>query len=141
MNILLFLPALLYIYYISLGPIHTLLHLTTILAIQLFLATPFLSLPREYLSTAFNFSREFDWEWTVNWRWLGRGLFESKELSKGLLALHGIGLIVCLVKWSEREGGVWGLARRGLGNPMKGAALGRGFPSPARQSSSFSIQI
>lgn len=133
MNILLFLPALLYIYYISLGPLITILHLTTIAAIQVSLAFPFLSHPREYVSTAFNFSREFDWEWTVNWRWLGQELFESEALSKGLLALHFGGLLLCLWKWSEREGGVWGLIRRGLSNPMRGAALGRNRPSPTRK--------
>ena len=139
MNILLFLPALLYILYISVGPAQTLLHLHAILSIQYMLAHPFLSHPFEYLRTAFNFSREFDWEWTVNWRWLGQELFESKGFSKGLLGLHLGGLLVCLWKWSERDGGVWGLIRRGLRNPTKGAALGRGRPSPARTSFPDSI--
>ena len=138
MNILLFVPALLYIYYISLGPVSTILHLVTISTIQVSLAAPFLSNPREYFSTAFNFSREFDWEWTVNWRWLGQELFESEALSKGLLALHFAGLLLCLWKWSEREGGVWGLFRRGMSSPMRGAALGRSRPSPRRKISSHS---
>lgn len=56
---------------------------------QAVLAWPFISTNiKSYSTKAFEFSRVFLWTWTVNWRFLGREWFQSKELSYGLLAAH-----------------------------------------------------
>ena len=128
MNLLLYLPALLYLFFTTLGALPTLLHLSLIALIQAVLATPFVTSPQAaliYLSTAFNFSREFLWEWTVNWRWLGEEAFESSELSRGLLVGNVLALVLFGATWAETEGGVWKLLGRGLRKPMEGAVLGR----------------
>jgi alpha-1,3-mannosyltransferase len=53
------------------------------------LATPFLTeFPKSYLSRAFEFTRQFLFQWTVNWRFVGEEVFLSKGFSLGLLGLH-----------------------------------------------------
>lgn len=137
MNLLLFLPALAYILYTCLGLFPLLLHLSQIFSVQYLLAMPFLALPKQYLSTAFNFGRDFEWVWTVNWRWLGEETFSSRELKWGLLGAHLLGLGLCLLKWSGEEGGLYRLARRGITNPMRAASLSRRKMTPNRTSSPF----
>lgn len=128
MNLLLFLPGLLFLLFTTLGAVSTVVHLLTIVLVQVLLAAPFLtdlSASPIYFHTAFNFSREFLWEWTVNWRWLGERAFESKELSGGLLIAHVVVLILCGLNWSEKEGGALKLLSRGLKNPSVGPARGQ----------------
>jgi len=56
---------------------------------QILLAFPFLlKNPWGYLSRAFEFSRQFLFKWTVNWRFMGEERFLSKEFSYALLAGH-----------------------------------------------------
>lgn len=141
MHILLSLPAVLYIVFINLGTIPTLLHIALIILVQICLAAPFAATyPSQYISGAFNFSRSFDWKWTVNWRWLGEEAFKSQELSRGLLALHVLGLLILLNKWASKEGGILQLARRGLTDPLRAAAIG-GRKSSNDCESSFSAPI
>lgn len=128
MNLLLFLPGLLFLLFTTLGAISTVIHVLTIILVQVLLAAPFLtdlSAASIYFHTAFNFSREFVWEWTVNWRWLGERAFESKELSGGLLIAHAVVLILCGMNWSGKEGGTLQLLSRGLKNPSVGPARGQ----------------
>jgi alpha-1,3-mannosyltransferase len=134
MNLLLYAPALLYIFFTTLGLVSSLIQITLIVLVQIALAAPFLTNPSNaliYLHTAFNFSREFSWEWTVNWRWLGEEAFSSPELSKGLLALNAFVLVLFGFKWAEKEGGVFRVIWRGLKRPTKGAALS--IPSADRE--------
>lgn len=42
----------------------------------------------QYLSQAFNFSRQFLFKWTVNWRFVGEELFLSKNFQTSLLVGH-----------------------------------------------------
>lgn len=137
MNFLLYLPALLYLFFTSLGLLRTLLQLNTLLFVQLLLANPFFEsvpLAQTYFLSAFNFGREFEWEWTVNWRWVGREAFESSGFAKGLLGLNGLVILVLGIKWAGEEGGVVKLIKRGLNNPLEGAVKGR--PSPECELSS-----
>lgn len=130
MNLLLFLPGLLFLIFTTLGAISTVVHLATIALVQLLLAGPFLTsrtAALTYFHTAFNFSREFLWEWTVNWRWIGEEAFENPRFSGALLIANVIALVLLGLKWSEKEGGAYGLITRGLKRPQVGPA--RGEPS------------
>ncbi|BDD56611.1 dolichyl-P-Man:Man(5)GlcNAc(2)-PP-dolicholalpha-1, 3-mannosyltransferase [Monascus purpureus] len=57
--------------------------------IQFLLAIPFLqSNPSGYASRAFELTRQFMFKWTVNWRFVGEGIFLSRGFSLSLLAVH-----------------------------------------------------
>lgn len=47
-----------------------------------------------YLSRAFEFGRQFLFQWTVNWRFVGEEIFQSRRFSMTLLAVHLTLLIV-----------------------------------------------
>ncbi|KAK4047848.1 dolichyl-P-Man:Man(5)GlcNAc(2)-PP-dolichol alpha-1,3-mannosyltransferase [Microbotryomycetes sp. JL201] len=123
MNLLLFLPGLVFVWTTSLGFIQLLGHLTAVALVQLVVALPFASSSSglsTYFSTSFNFSREFLWEWTVNWRWLGQAAFESPELSGLLLIVHLIVLIFFGSSWSDRSGKpVFDLVREAITKPFQ----------------------
>lgn len=79
--------------------------------LQIVLAVPFLSTNwRGYLGRAFELSRQFKYEWTVNWRMLGEERFLSKELALGLLALHaGVLLVFVAARWLRPVGNNYSL--------------------------------
>lgn len=61
---------------------------------QIILALPFIrEYPYSYVNRAFEFSREFLYKWTVNWRFLDEEMFLSKEFAICLLLAHAIILI------------------------------------------------
>ncbi|SCZ96115.1 BZ3500_MvSof-1268-A1-R1_Chr8-1g10015 [Microbotryum saponariae] len=120
MNFLLYLPGLLYLFYTSLGVYKMLLQLLAIGSTQMLLAVPFLGTRAkaiDYFATSFNFGRDFLWEWTVNWRWVGQPLFEGRGFSELLLVSHAAILIVCGLTWSWKESGPVRLLRQGLKRP------------------------
>lgn len=110
MNTLLALPGVAIVLIHSLGRDRALSQASIMLQIQALLAWPFISVnAKGYLTKAFEFSRVFLWKWTVNWRFLGKDLFLSKELSYGLLAAH-VGLLAFFVftRWLKPARlGVW----------------------------------
>jgi alpha-1,3-mannosyltransferase len=56
--------------------------------------------PFIYLSKAFEFSRQFFFKWTVNWRFIGEETFLSKPFSLGLLGAHaGLLLLFLETRW------------------------------------------
>ncbi|KAI9796849.1 MAG: dolichyl-P-Man:Man(5)GlcNAc(2)-PP-dolichol alpha-1,3-mannosyltransferase [Candelina submexicana] len=68
--------------------------------VQLLLASPFL--PKNaigYLSRAFDFSRQFLFKWTVNWKFIGEEAFLSRPFSISLLLAH---LVILLLFTSTR---------------------------------------
>jgi alpha-1,3-mannosyltransferase len=109
MNILLFLPGLLVLLFqyrgvrgtvegVSIiGLIQVRIFLSTHLRLtdhaysQLLLPAPFflsatnLDLGRAYFTSAFDFSRQFLYEWTVNWRFITEDTFHSREFATALL--------------------------------------------------------
>lgn len=134
MNFLLYLPGLCYLLWTSLGPVPSLLPLALIALPQLALAAPFLASPASaltYAHTAFDFSRAFLWEWTVNWRWLGEDAFHKRELAGGLVLGHLVGLVLLALSWGEVEGGLVEVVWRGVRRPTRPA--GRGRPSADRE--------
>lgn len=155
MNLLLFLPGLLFILFTSLGLIATVQQLALLVLSQLLLGAPFFlpsliadssfEMLKVYAGTGFDFSRAFLWEWTVNWRWLGQDVFDSPGLSTMLLSAHMIGLVLFGVAWSEAVSPpedaetqddilaglrtTWSLFRRGLKHPSVGPLDKLGEPS------------
>lgn len=74
-------------------------------ALQALIATPFLRYPWAYLSRAFEFSRQFFFKWTVNWRFVGEDAFLSKQFSYTLLALHASVLLTFIfTRWLPATG-------------------------------------
>ena len=58
--------------------------------------------PRSYVTRAFEFTRQFLYEWTVNWRFVSEETFLSKEFTLGLLAVHAMLLVLFLAfKWKQ----------------------------------------
>lgn len=101
MNTLLVLPAVAVLYLQALGRDSALRQALIMVQMQFLLGTPFLSeAPRSYLAGAFEFTRQFLFEWTVNWRFVGEEMFLSRTFSLGLLALHAALLFVFAVtRW------------------------------------------
>ncbi|CAK1358619.1 unnamed protein product [Cercospora beticola] len=55
-----------------------------------------------YLTRAFEFTRQFMFKWTVNWRFVGEETFLSKPFSYGLLATHAMILYTFIVgRWTR----------------------------------------
>ena len=126
MNILLFFPPMLVVFVKELGFIRSTLNLIIIALFQIVVGLPFiLTYPAQYFHLAFDFSRQFFYIWTVNWKvwnWpivpiitktlthfqiVSEELFLSKEFATTLLALH-LGLLVIFgFIWTSSEGGVF----------------------------------
>ncbi|WVW84139.1 hypothetical protein I302_106168 [Kwoniella bestiolae CBS 10118] len=130
MNILLFLPGLLVLLFQYRGVYGTIEGIMTIGAIQILLPSPyFLSsayLSKAYFTSAFDFSRQFLYEWTVNWRFIDEKSFLSRERATLLLAGHlGIVGLFAAFKWSPVPGGTLAVLKDGLGRWSK-PAVGHG---------------
>ena len=57
-----------------------------------------------YVSRAFEFSRQFMFKWTVNWRFVGEETFLSGEFSVALLVLHVSILVLFTIGWVKPSG-------------------------------------
>lgn len=58
--------------------------------------------PLSYAAGAFEFTRQFFYKWTVNWRFISEETFLSKEFAIGLLAVHALLLLLFLaVQWNR----------------------------------------
>ncbi|EPQ25784.1 uncharacterized protein PFL1_06651 [Pseudozyma flocculosa PF-1] len=89
MNVLLFLPAFAAALFLFAGFVGLLQGLALILAAQVALAWPFIAHdPASYLAYAFNLSRQFEYRWTVNWRFVDEDTFLSRPFSLALLGVH-----------------------------------------------------
>ncbi|KAG4302182.1 hypothetical protein PCK1_001454 [Pneumocystis canis] len=94
MNALLFFPAIIMILLQMLGVKSMLWHFFIIFFFQILLSIPFMSYKREYVTRAFDFSRVFLYEWTVNWKFLPESVFLSKKFSLLLFFAHGLILFI-----------------------------------------------
>lgn len=94
MNILNFLPGLLVLLFQYRGIVGTVEGLSIIGLIQFLLPAPFFFsksnpyLISAYFTSAFDFSRQFLYEWTVNWKFISEETFLSRERAVTLLAGH-----------------------------------------------------
>jgi alpha-1,3-mannosyltransferase len=113
MNALLLLPplAVLMLKRCSLASIA--LSALSFVAMQLALALPFLlHSPISYFSSAFDLSRDFLYEWSVNWQFVPEPIFHNTFFSRSLLALHLVSLfLLAHFKWcSDQPHGLLGAA-------------------------------
>lgn len=125
MSALLYLPGLFVILFKRHGLIMSLRHLLVLAFIQIVLAHSFLAEdPRAYLQNAFNLSRVFMYQWTVNWRFLDERTFLSRSWARGLIVGHVTVLIAFgLFRWCRSDGGVPVVLRKGFRHPMLPAML------------------
>ncbi|EFY97398.2 ALG3 domain (glycosyl transferase family 58) protein [Metarhizium robertsii] len=96
--------------------------------VQLVIALPFVAKNwRGYLGRAFELSRQFKFEWTVNWRMMGEELFLSKQFATVLLVLHALVLLIFVTsRWLQP-------ARRSLVSLISPMLRGRSPFTPAEE--------
>jgi alpha-1,3-mannosyltransferase len=101
MSLLLVLPAVAVVLFLGRGFFGSLRLAWLMTQVQLLTAIPFLTHNfYGYLGRAFELSRQFKFEWTVNWRMVGEEVFLSRPFSLVLLALHAIALLVFITtRW------------------------------------------
>lgn len=101
MSLLLVLPAMGVILFLARGVQAALKQTWLMSQVQIILAFPFLPTnPMGYFNRAFEFSRQFLFKWTVNWRFVGEEIFLSKEFSITLLVGHISALILFITtRW------------------------------------------
>ena len=134
MNILLFLPGLLVVLFQYRGVIGTVESAAIIASVQLLLPAPFFftsaPLARAYFSSAFDFSRQFLYEWTVNWRFVPQPQFHSQQFASSLLGLQLVFLVAfAWYRWSPVPGGTFGVLKRGLQFPFQPSVTAIQLPS------------
>lgn len=57
---------------------------------------------KSYVTKAFEFTRQFMFKWTVNWRFVGEETFLSKSFSYSLLGAHVLLLAIFgVTRWLE----------------------------------------
>lgn len=89
MSLLLTLPAVGIILFLGSGFHSSILLALMMGLVQVLIGIPFLANnPSGYLGKAFEFSRQFFFKWTVNWRFVGEETFLSKRFALALLGLH-----------------------------------------------------
>ncbi|KAK2737548.1 dolichyl-P-Man:Man(5)GlcNAc(2)-PP-dolichol alpha-1,3-mannosyltransferase [Myotisia sp. PD_48] len=119
MTLLLVAPAIAIILILSVGFWNALGLGAGSLALQCLVALPFLlDHPLGYLSRAFEFTRQFLFKWTVNWRFVGEDMFLSKPFSTSLLLAHIslLGLFATCF-WIRPSGqGLYSFTRKALRN-------------------------
>lgn len=121
MNVLLTLPGLLVVLFQNRGFFGTLDSLIIIAMVQIGLpAFNFFESEqnmRAYYSSAFDFSRQFLYKWTVNWKFIPEERFLSPKFGRTLLVGQVLVLIAFgLYRWSPIPGGVQAVLSRGLHN-------------------------
>lgn len=101
MSLLLPLPAIGIMLFLVRGVQGSLKQAWLMAQLQIVLAFPFLPANAlGYLSRAFEFSRQFLFKWTVNWRFVGEKTFLSREFSITLLVGHISALLIFLTtRW------------------------------------------
>lgn len=135
MSLLLVLPAVGLLLFFTQGVLGTVAILGSMAALQVLIAVPFLQYPWAYASRAFEFSRQFFFKWTVNWRFVGEERFLSKQFSYTLLALHASVLLTfILTRWLPKTGKtIPDVLRAILGSQSQGRNWGPLFRSFSSQ--------
>ncbi|KAJ2127258.1 dolichyl-P-Man:Man(5)GlcNAc(2)-PP-dolichol alpha-1,3-mannosyltransferase, partial [Coemansia sp. RSA 678] len=96
MNVQLLLPGAAFVWWRTGGLRTTVVQLVVVALSQVVIAAPFVyAFPHEYVARAFEYTRQFNFVWTVNWRFIGDRVFASHEWALVLAAAH-IALLVAL---------------------------------------------
>ncbi|KAJ9644608.1 dolichyl-P-Man:Man(5)GlcNAc(2)-PP-dolichol alpha-1,3-mannosyltransferase [Coniosporium tulheliwenetii] len=103
MSLLLVLPAIGVILLQGIGKDRAITQAMIIGQLQVLIGYPFLGTnARSYFSRAFEFTRQFLYKWTVNWRFVSEETFLSKEFALSLLLAHACFLALFLTtRWSR----------------------------------------
>ncbi|KAK7721243.1 dolichyl-P-Man:Man(5)GlcNAc(2)-PP-dolichol alpha-1,3-mannosyltransferase [Diaporthe eres] len=105
MTLLLVLPVVGILIFFAKGVVGTIALGGLMAGLQAQLAVPFLKHPGAYFGRAFEFSRQFLFKWTVNWRFVGEETFLSRAFSTSLLALHvSVLLTFIFTRWLPPTG-------------------------------------
>eukprot|EP01084_Bolivina_argentea_P256204 431258_1 len=109
MNILLYAPAIGLLYFKYLGFIGTVKQVMICILTQLVIGGPFLvTYPMSYITRAFNLSKDFEYKWTVNFKFIEEKLFLDKTFGHILLGIQvSLLLISAHVIWCKKEGGLF----------------------------------
>ncbi|KAJ2890727.1 dolichyl-P-Man:Man(5)GlcNAc(2)-PP-dolichol alpha-1,3-mannosyltransferase, partial [Coemansia aciculifera] len=116
MNVVLMLPGAAFVWWRAGGWRLVVAQALVIVASQVIVAAPFLwAYPGEYVGRAFEFGRQFDFTWTVNWRFIGAEVFGSSQWALALLFAHAMILaILGLVVWPRLSGSTsWKILKDG----------------------------
>ena len=102
-NVLLFLPGILYIFVKSKGVLFMISQLIFIISFQILVGLPFiLHNPGNYFNKSFDLSRQFEFLQTMNWQMLLENIFNSPIFHKVLLLFHvSLLLMFLLLKWEK----------------------------------------
>ncbi|XP_021250316.1 dol-P-Man:Man(5)GlcNAc(2)-PP-Dol alpha-1,3-mannosyltransferase isoform X1 [Numida meleagris] len=105
MNILLFAPGLLFLLLQRFGLLGCIPKLCICAVLQVALGLPFLlENPVGYLTRSFDLGRQFQFKWTVNWRFLPEEVFHHRAFHAGLLLAHLAGLVLfAMHRWHSRS--------------------------------------
>lgn len=103
MSLLLVLPAVLIILFLGRGLQGTINLTWLMIQIQLAIGVPFFAKNwRGYFGRAFELSRQFKFEWTVNWRMMGEEYFLSRSFALTLLGVHAALLLIFIIaRWLQ----------------------------------------
>ncbi|NXC58284.1 ALG3 mannosyltransferase, partial [Aleadryas rufinucha] len=110
MNILLFAPGLLFLLLQRFGLLGCIPKLCICALLQVVLGLPFLLVnPMGYLTRSFDLGRQFQFKWTVNWRFLPEEVFQNRVFHAALLLAHLAGLgLFALHRWHRSCAGQLG---------------------------------
>nr|XP_047932758.1 dol-P-Man:Man(5)GlcNAc(2)-PP-Dol alpha-1,3-mannosyltransferase [Anser cygnoides] len=113
MNILLFAPGLLFLLLKRFGLLGCIPKLCICALLQVVLGLPFLLVnPVGYLSRSFDLGRQFQFKWTVNWRFLPEEVFQSRAFHVLLLLAHLAGLgLFALHRWHRSSESILSLLK------------------------------
>jgi alpha-1,3-mannosyltransferase len=106
MNVLLFAPGLAFIFFQGAGIYRSILNSILVVFIQVILGYPFLiEHGNHYISRAFELSRRFLYQWTVNWKFVSPAIFNGANFPIGLLFAHFL-LLICFFsfQWTKPKG-------------------------------------
>lgn len=106
MTLLLSLPAVGLVLFLGRGFVGAIRVASMMGQVQVGIGLPFLSHNAwGYLGRAFEFSRQFFFKWTVNWRFVGEEIFLSRAFSLTLLVLHASVLLAFITgRWLKPTG-------------------------------------
>ncbi|NXI38577.1 ALG3 mannosyltransferase, partial [Galbula dea] len=113
MNILLFAPGLLFLLLQRFGLLGCIPKLCICALLQVVLGLPFLLVnPVGYLTRSFDLGRQFQFKWTVNWRFLPEEVFQNRAFHTMLLLVHLAGLgLFALHRWHRPKESILALLK------------------------------